>query len=312
MKILLWHVHGSWTTAFVQGRHTYYLPLVPGRGPEGRGRAQTWTWPENAVEIDAETARRTAFDAVIFQRPVELEHLARTWLGHRRPGFDFAAFYLEHDAPGGPVPDGRHLAADRHDLTLVHVTHFNDLMYDAGSTRTRVVEHGVIDPGYRYGGELARTAVAINEPARRGRTVGFDLLPRFKAIAPIDLFGMGAGALGGIENLPQGRLLEELPRRRVYLHPFRWTSLGLALIEAMMLGMPAVAFAVTEAAEAVPSGTGAISTNVRTLEAALARFMGDPSLARETGLAAREHALRRYGLARFLGEWDDLLKESTT
>jgi len=31
MRILLWHVHGSWTTSFVQGGHDYLLPLTPGR-----------------------------------------------------------------------------------------------------------------------------------------------------------------------------------------------------------------------------------------------------------------------------------------
>jgi hypothetical protein len=30
----------------------------------------------------------------------------------------------------------------------------------------------------------------------------------------------------------------ELARRRVYIHPLRWTSLGLSLIEAMQLAMP--------------------------------------------------------------------------
>ncbi|MDQ4029188.1 MAG: glycosyltransferase family 1 protein, partial [Actinomycetota bacterium] len=45
MNIFLWHVHGSWTTSFVQGRHRYLLPVLPDRGPEGRGRAETWDWP---------------------------------------------------------------------------------------------------------------------------------------------------------------------------------------------------------------------------------------------------------------------------
>ena len=31
MNILLWHVHGSWTTALVQGDHTYLVPVVPDR-----------------------------------------------------------------------------------------------------------------------------------------------------------------------------------------------------------------------------------------------------------------------------------------
>ena len=31
MRVLLWHVHGSWTTAFVSGRHEYLLPVTPDR-----------------------------------------------------------------------------------------------------------------------------------------------------------------------------------------------------------------------------------------------------------------------------------------
>ena len=54
MKVLLWHVHGSWTTAFVQGGHEYLIPVVEGRGPDGLGRARTWDWPANAREVTPE------------------------------------------------------------------------------------------------------------------------------------------------------------------------------------------------------------------------------------------------------------------
>jgi hypothetical protein len=60
MRILLWHVHGSWTTAFVQGRHRYLVPVVPDRGPDGRGRAQTWRWPASVVEVSPEALAREA------------------------------------------------------------------------------------------------------------------------------------------------------------------------------------------------------------------------------------------------------------
>jgi hypothetical protein len=39
------------------------------------------------------------------------------------------------------------------------------------------------------------------------------------------------------------------------------------------------------------------------------RWLHDRDEAREVGRAAREHALRRFGLARFLADWDRLLKE---
>ncbi|MBC5805837.1 MAG: glycosyl transferase [Candidatus Eremiobacter antarcticus] len=311
MNVLLWHVHGSWTTAFVQGRHRYLLPVLPDRGPDGRGRARTWSWPESAVELTPSELAAAEVDVVILQRPHELSGLAEWWLGGRKPGRDVRAVYLEHDAPQGDIEGMRHPAADRPDLTVVHVTHFNDLFWDTGTTRTRVIEHGIVDPGYRYTGEIDRSAVVINEAGRRGRVTGTDLLPRFSAHVPVDLFGMEARALGGIENLPQAQLHEEIAKRRLYLHPVRWTSLGLSLIEAMQLGMPVVALATTEIPEAVPPEAGVVSTRVDVLIHAAKALLNDPAQARALGESAREAALTRYGLPRFLSDWDELLTEVT-
>jgi glycosyltransferase involved in cell wall biosynthesis len=307
VNVLLWHVHGSWTTALVQGPHTYLLPLLPGRGPDGRGRARTWEWPGSAVELSPQELAEAEIDAVLLQRPHEID-LAEQWLG-RRPGGDLPAVYVEHNAPQGRIAEMRHPVADRDDIVLAHVTHFNDLFWDAGGTRTTVIEHGIVDPGYRYTGELPEAAVAINEPQRRWRVTGTDLLPRLNGTVPLRVFGIGAGEMGGIEDLPQERLHAEMARRRAYLHPIRWTSLGLSLIEAMQLGMPVVALATTEAVEAVPPEAGTISTRVEVLSAALRELIEDPDRARTAGLAAREAALERYGLERFLADWDRLLEQ---
>jgi glycosyltransferase involved in cell wall biosynthesis len=72
-----------------------------------------------------------------------------------------------------------------------------------------------------------------------------------------------------------------------------------------------VALATTEAPEAVPPGAGVISTRVDALAAAARAFLADPARAREAGAAARAAALERYGLERFLADWDDLLEEVT-
>ena len=310
MNVLLWHVHGSWTTALVQGEHTYLLPVVSDRGPDGRGRAQTWEWPANAVEVTPDEAADADIDVVLVQRPEEMDGLAERWLGGRRPGRDLPAIYVEHNAPQGRINEMRHPAADRDGFTVCHVTHFNALFWDCGATPTRVIEHGIVDPGYRYTGEEARAAVVINEARRRARVTGTDLLERFAdAGVPVDLFGMDAASVGGIEDVPQYRLHDEMARRRVYLHPIRWTSLGLSLIEAMHLGMPVVALATTEAPEAVPPEAGVISTRVDALAGAAREFLADPDRAREAGRAARSAALERYGLGRFLADWDELLSE---
>jgi hypothetical protein len=307
MRILLWHVHGAWTTSFVHGRHDYVVPVLPDRGPDGRGRARTYAWPDSVRELPPEALAEEPFDLVVLQRPHE-EALAREWL--RR---DLPAVYVEHNAPQGRIADMRHPLADRDDIVLVHVTHFNDLLWDAGATPTRVIEHGIVDPGARYSGELARAAAVINEAPRRHRVTGTDLLARFAAGAPIDLFGIdGENVRAPVTfagDLPYEPLHDAMARRRVYLHPIRWTSLGLSLLEAMHLGMPVVALGTTEVSEAVPPAAGAVTTNVDALVAALARLVADPDEARERGRAARAAALARYGLERFLADWDALLEE---
>lgn len=313
----MWHVHGSYTTSMVCGDPTFLLPVTADRGPDGRGRAQTWAWPPNAVEVSATEAADTEVDLVVLQRPEELHGLAERWLGGRRPGRDVPAIYLEHNAPQGPVNEMRHPAADRPDLLLVHVTHFNNLFWDAGTTPTRVIEHGVVDSGARYTGELARGAAVINEPVRRRRVTGTDLLGRLAEKATLDLFGMGTEqlAVGGVHpvgNAAQTSLHDELARRRVYVHPIRWTSLGLSLIEAMTLAMPVVALATTEVADAVPSDAGVVSTDIDRLRDGLSELVGDPALASAVGQRARTAALRRYGLDRFLADWAKTMEEVAT
>ncbi|MGY1856640.1 glycosyltransferase [Modestobacter sp. SYSU DS0290] len=325
MKVLLWHVHGSWTTAFVQGRHEYLLPVVPDRGPDGLGRARTWDWPASAREVTPEQLRAEQPDVVVLQRPRDLE-LVREWLG-REPGRDLPAVFLEHNAPGpdtgsGAVPNTRHPMADQRVIPIAHVTYFNQLFYDNGSAPTVVIEHGIVDPGERYTGELARAGVVVNEPVRRGRYTGGDLLPLFAEVAPLDVFGMGLTGLherygldpervGLFDDPPQSAMHAELARRRVYLHPVRWTSLGLSLLEAMHLGLPVVGLATTEAVEAVPAEAGVLSTRPERLAAALRHFVDEPDAARLAGKAARAAALERYGLDRFLADWDRLLGEVT-
>jgi glycosyltransferase involved in cell wall biosynthesis len=315
VRILLWHVHGSWTTAFVQGGHDYLLPTTPDRGPDGLGRARTWDWPANVVEVAPAALARTPVDLVVLQRPHELE-LARRWLG-RRPGRDVPAVYVEHNTPVGAVPDTRHPLAGQEEIPIVHVTGFNELMWDCAGARTTVIEHGIVDPGHAYSGDWARAAVVVNDPVRRGRSVGADLIPAVAGVCGVDVFGMRVArlpALPGVatyEDLPQEAMHTELARRRVYVHLSRWTSLGLSLLEAMHLGLPVVALGTTEAPFAVPSAAGVVTTSRAELLAAVRFFVDSPAAARSAGEAAREHALARYGLKRFLADWDALLVSVT-
>lgn len=317
MRVLLWHVHGGWTDAFVRGDHEYLLPTTPARDGWGLGRGgRPW---DRAIEVAPEDLAEAGVDVVVLQRPDELAEVER--LLRRRPGRDLPAVYLEHNTPKGAVPNERHPLADQRDVTIVHVTHTNALLWDSGDARTVVIEHGIVDLGHRYTGQLDRLGAVVNEPVRRWRVAGTDLLPRFAAAAPVDVFGMKtdllAGAYGhqrpdvrGVGDVPTGPMHTALAERRAYLHPMRWTSLGLSLLEAMHLGMPVIVLGMTDAFRAVPPEAGAVSADVDELVRAAKRLIDHPDEARAAGRIAREAALTRYGLARFLADWDEVLGDA--
>ncbi len=317
MRILLWHVHGSWTDAFVRGRHEYLLPVLPDGGPWGLGRAGR-NWPDSVREVDLATLDADSVDAVVLQRPEEISEVSRA-LG-RTPGVDLPAVFVEHNTPKGDFPFTRHPLADQNTIPLVHVTHFNRLAWDNGSALSTVIEHGIPDPGQLYTGELPDLGVVVNEPVRRGRVTGTDLLPAFADVAPLQVFGMKteglavAAGIGTDRLTPRGdlktqELHRELARCRVYLHPMRWTSLGLSLLEAMHLGMPVVVLAATEAPRAVPPEAGVVSADIDELLRCARRLVANPDEARRRGVAAREAALARYGLGKFQDSWDGLLAD---
>jgi hypothetical protein len=167
---LLWHVRGSWTEAFVRGRHRYIVPVNAAQDADGRGVCGR-VWPR-AREVERDRLADEPIDVAVLQRPHELELMA-TWSGWR-PGVDVPTVYVEHNAPRPSPAESRHPLADRTDITLVHVTDFNRLMWDNGVAPTAVITHGIVDPGDLYTGELAAAATMINEPVRRCRVVGTD------------------------------------------------------------------------------------------------------------------------------------------
>jgi hypothetical protein len=317
LRILMWDVHGGYTDSLLAGSHDY-LFLPPDRSGRGGLARYGDSSPGNAYEVTAEELRDQPPEIALLQRLEEIE-LCAEHLG-RRPGPDLPAIFLEHNTPKTNVPSTRHPLADEPSLLLVHVTHFNQLFWDCGSTRTRVIEHGVADPGLRYTGRLPRLAFVVNEPVRRWRVTGTDLLTHF-ADFDVDAFGIDANLLPDAlrptqtrvnftGNLKPNQLYDAMAERRAYLHLNRWTSLGLSLIQAMLLGMPVVVLDATEASRAVPTAAGALSGDITELVTTTRALLADPEEAHRRGLIARRAALDRYGLPRFLHDWDLAFKEA--
>lgn len=310
MKTLMWHVHGSWSTAFVASGRDVVVPVTPERDEQGLGRPTTYVWPDTATEIASTDI--DAVDAIVLQRVQEIEWLEQ-WSGIRA-GVDVPAVYVEHNAPTGHAANSRHPLADQERIPIVHVTAFNALMWDNGQAPVRVIEHGIPDPGHRYTGSLPRVATAINEPVRRQRITGTDLLPAFAEVASVDVFGMGSESLNvdnviGHGDVSHSQMHGLLAMRRVYLHLSRWTSLGLSLLEAMYLGMPVVCLSTTQAPEALAASSAVVSNDMDILRNAVREYVHDPQAALQAGRLNRAAVAANHHLDRFTSEWDALLKE---
>ena len=121
---------------------------------------------------------------------------------------------------------------------------------------------------------------------------------------------MGAAELGGVGEIPHRDLAAFAARYRVFFNPIRYTSLGLAVCEAMMLGMPIVGLATTEMVTVVENGvSGYLDTEPTRVIDRLEQLLADPEEARRLGEGARRAARRRFDIARFRRDWDDAFRE---
>lgn len=304
LRIFTWHVHGSYLYYLAQGPHEIYLPVRPGR-PEGYGgRTRSYPWPANVHEVPVEEVKNVDFDCVLFQSRqhyLEDQHEILS-----RPQRKLPTVFLEHDPPRQHPTDTRH-PVDDPNVLLVHVTCFNDLMWDCGRTPTCVIEHGVlVPPDVRYTGELERGVVVVNNLRRRGRRLGADVFDRVRRQVPLDLVGIGWEEAGGLGEVPHHELPAFMARYRFFFNPIRYTSLGLAVLEAMMLGLPIIGLATTEMVTVVENGvSGYLDTNVDNLIAPMRELLRGPAQARRLGEGARRAARKRFSIGRFARDWEE-------
>ena len=310
LKVLTWHTHGSYLYYLSQAPHDFFVLSKPGRPPGYGGRCGHIPWGDNVHDLPLANVRSQEFDCILFQDDHQWEKDQYEFLTPAQRALP--RIYLEHDPPRAHPTDTPHLVDDP-DVLLVHVTPFNELMWDNGRTPTRVIEHGVLVPdGVRYRGELERGLVISNHLGRRGRRMGPDLFLRARAELPLDLVGMAAEDLGGIGEVQHARLPAFAAHYRFLFSPIRYSSLGLSVIEAMMIGMPVVALATAEMATVIEDGANGFSdTRFERLGECMRELLRSPSLARDIGQAGRRRAQERFSIERFSADWDAALRYVT-
>lgn len=304
LRIFTWHIHGSYLYYLVQSPHEFYIPVKSDRSEGYYGRTESYVWPDNLHEVPAEDVRNLDIDCILFQTRknyVEDQYEILTPKQQNLP-----RLYLEHDPPRSHPTDTIHHVDDPN-ILLIHVTHFNHLMWNSQQTPTRVIEHGVIIPeNVKYTGETERGLVIINNLASRGRLLGLDIFEEVRKKIPLDLVGINAGELGGIDSLTHRELLEFESHYRFVFNPIRYTSLGLAICEAMLVGMPIIGLGTTEMTTAVENEvSGYVDTNLDKLIEHMRGLLANPREAHRLGAGARDRALQRFNIERFVSDWNN-------
>lgn len=307
LNILIWHIHGSYLNTLARLEHNWYLPVKPGK-PEGYGgRGPTFQLPEYMVEVPAEQVKELKLDLIIFQSPKNYFEDQEKILSPEQRALP--KIYLEHNTPQPHPVNSKH-PIDDPNVLLVHVTRFNNLMWDNGRTPTVVIEHSVaLEPDLHYSGTRDQGITVINSMQKRPRIAGYDLFLKARETVPLQAVGMMTEELGGLGDVPYRDLHRTVAEYRFLFSPIRYTSLPLAVIEAMTLGMPVVALATTELPTVITDGeTGFISCDLDELVERMKRLLLDPGEAQRIGMNARKLALERFGLERFTQDWNEALR----
>lgn len=307
ISIFTWHIHGSYLYYLSQGDYQIYIPVSSQKQEGYYGRGNTFPFGDNVIEIPAEEVKDLEVDAILFQS-------SKNWLVDQyeilsEEQRQLPRIYLEHDPPQHSPTDTKHVVNDP-EVLVVHVTHFNKLMWDnKNSKRVKVIEHGVKEPNVKYTGELEKGIVVVNNLQRRGRRFGADIFTEVSKHIPLDLIGMKSKENGGLGEITHTQLPEFISHYRFFFNPIRYSSMGLAVIEAMMSGLPVLALATAEQASVIKNyETGFIDTDVDYLVAKMKLLLTNKSLAQKIGEEGKKYAVDRFDINRFTEEWKNIFE----
>jgi hypothetical protein len=288
LRILTWATRPDYLRSLAQTAHELVV-VSPGEGRSAHGELAP-----NVHEITAAEARGQKFDLILFQRPqhyLDEQYEILAPAQRRVP-----KIYLEHEPPREHPVDSRHVVTEA-SVLVVHVSHFNRLMWDHGHTPSRVIEPGVIPPAAAYSGELDR-GLAVLEHVTRRRALGIDLYDEAKKRAALDLT---------LELDPRAAA-----RYRFFFFPARYASPTFSLLRAMMIGMPVLTYGAGGIDGVVRHGIdGFVEADPATLVQRMRELFADRQRAALLGAAARQNALARFGIARFVADWNRLFSELT-
>lgn len=312
IRIFTWHVHGSYLYYLTQTKSTFYLPVNRERTGVYAGKTPSFPWGDSVVEVPIERIKKLDLDLILFQSnyPSNALYLEDQYQLFSEKQLKLPKIYLEHEPPRQHPTDTEHIASGDNTL-LVHVTHFNKLMWH-NRVPARVIEHGVMIPRQTaYTGEIRKGLVVVNNLKKRGRRLGYDIAMEIAKIIPLDFAGAGSEEFGGVGEIPHHLLPGFMARYRFLFNPIRYSSLGLTVCEALMAGVPVFGLATTEMATVIKNGiNGYTDTDPETVVLQMKLALENEAYARQLSRGAKASAWKRFAIGRFAADWEELFRQT--
>lgn len=298
-KIFTWPVHQQYLFKLAQGDFEIYIPEE-----QNEVFRKQFSTQKNVIETSAETLKNLQLDCILFQDEYSYQTAQYEILTPHQ--LELPKIYLEHSPPKQHPTNAKQLVEDD-SVHLVHINHYNALMWDNNEVPVTVIENGVKETDASFTGEKACGVIVLEENPADDRVTGLDIFEQIKEALPLEVVQLGKKDLT-YQNLP-----EKLSSYRFLFCPDRYASPGFAIQQAMMLGMPVVGLATTDLPTIISNeSSGFVHSDLNYLIQKMQQLIEDKPLAHSLGANARLYALKNFSSNRFLADWKQLIHQAVT
>jgi hypothetical protein len=296
-KIFTWPTQQQYLFELAQGDFDIYIPKGQNQSFQKQFSSQ-----KNIIEVDPEAIKDLQFDCILFQNEYSYQTAQYEVLSDEQR--QLPKIYLEYNPPKQHPTNAKHFVEDL-SVQLVHVNHYNALMWDKNELPVTVIETGVATETASYSGEIASGVIVIEENPSDDRVTGHDIFLQVKEALPLAVIQIGK------DNVTYQNLPEKLSHYRFLFCPDRYASPGFAVYQALTLGMPVVGLATTELPTLISNEvSGFADSDLNYLICKMKALLEDQQLAIQIGLEARKSALQRFSLNRFLVDWKQVVENA--
>lgn len=304
LKILTMPTHEGHASIMAKTGHEFHMITAPGHKP---WNFHTRPLPHNHFVITLDRIENfhpiEQYDIVLSQNRLANYHILKPIAA--RYNIPFVA--IDHtEPPPGMVGEYLHRLEAMRGNPNVFITEFNKQSWK-GYPADPVIPHGIDTSLFRgYHGTEPRGLSVVNLFPQRDMFCGWTLWKDITSTIPVKLVGENPGLSESISDV--SKLIAELCSARFFLNTSQWSPVPLSMIEAMACGCPVVTTAKQEIPNIIRNGeNGFMSNDPEELKGYCKQLLDDKDLATRLGAAGRQTVIERFGIDRFVANWNRVL-----